>query len=548
MPSKQKRAASIVVPKVAIYCRVSTLAQEEDGTSLDTQEERCRHYAIAQGYQVSEQHVYRETYSGAELWERPRLTLMRQALRQGDVQGVVAYAIDRLSRDPVHLGVIISEADYHGAQVEFVTEPIDKSPEGQLIRFVRGYAAQVEREKIRERALRGKLARVQSGKIHNHGRELYGFRRDHERGVRVLYEPEAAIARMIFAWYLDDRLGIRTIVRRLNDLAIPAPSLGKVTYADPSRTPRWGHGQVRRVLTEPAYKGETIEWRHEGLGIRPEAAWIRLPEGTTPAIVDLADWEGAQERIRSNKGADARNKARPYLLRGMVVCEVCGRPMRASAERDGYGTYRCSSRETPSGPCGGKRVPATMVETEVWEGIVTRMRDPALMVRELRKVLEEGPDRTLLADREAVQRHLATLEKQQARLMRVLRETDDALLPWDLLKRELAQIEQEKQQLHIQADKIEKRLAAQRGAIDRLTSVTTYCQRAARGIEAFDFTEKRTLLETLDVTVIANGRHWHLRGSIPEEEPAGVITTTSGGYGQSTRIAFQLPSPTRGAA
>jgi DNA invertase Pin-like site-specific DNA recombinase len=165
MKGKQNRVAATAAPKVAIYCRVSTVSQEEEGTSLDTQEAHCRQYAIAKGYQIDEQHVYRETYSGAELWERPRLTPLRAALRQGAVQDLIAYAIDRLSRDPVHLGVIISEAEYHGAQVEFVTEPIDKSPEGQLIRFVRGYAAQVEREKIRERALRGKLARVQSGKI-----------------------------------------------------------------------------------------------------------------------------------------------------------------------------------------------------------------------------------------------------------------------------------------------------------------------------------------------------------------------------------------------
>ena len=72
MKGKQNRAASAAAPKVAIYCRVSTVAQEEESTSLDTQEARCRQYAIAKGYQIDEQHVYRETYSGAELWERPQ--------------------------------------------------------------------------------------------------------------------------------------------------------------------------------------------------------------------------------------------------------------------------------------------------------------------------------------------------------------------------------------------------------------------------------------------------------------------------------------------
>ncbi len=536
MKGKQNRAASAAAPKVAIYCRVSTVAQEEESTSLDTQEARCRQYAIAKGYQIDEQHVYRETYSGAELWERPRLTLLRVALRQGAVQGIIAYAIDRLSRDPVHLGVIITEAEYHGAQVEFVTEPIDNSPEGQLIRFVRGYAAQVEREKIRERALRGKLARVQSGKIHNHGRELYGYRRDHARGVRILYEPEAAVVRTIFTWFVEDRLSIKAVIRRLNETGIPAPSTGKVIYADPTRTPRWGHGQLRRVLTEPAYKGETIEWRNqEGVGIRLEAEWIRLPEGTTPAIISAMLWDRAQERRVTNTGADSRNKARPYLLRGRVTCAVCGLPMRASAEHGGYGTYRCSAREKPSGPCGGKRVPAAAVETWVWEQIAAVLRDPSLIAAELQRQREEGPDQTLLADRESVQRHLATLEKQQAKLLRAFREADEAILPWDLIQRELAQIEQEKSRLHATLADIEQRLEAQQATIDQLDSLTAYCQREAQNIENFGFDDKREAIEALDVKVVANGRQWRVTGSIPLEDHAGILYTTSEHYGPRRR-------------
>src|ERR671917_2565382 len=103
---------------------------------------------------------------------------MREAIRAREVDAVVAFAIDRLSRDPVHLGVVLSEAEHAGVPVEFVTEPLDTSPEGQLIRFVRGYAAKVEHMKIRERAMRGKRARVDAGKVPSQGVELYGYRRD----------------------------------------------------------------------------------------------------------------------------------------------------------------------------------------------------------------------------------------------------------------------------------------------------------------------------------------------------------------------------------
>ena len=128
-----------VAKKAAIYCRVSTPSQEEDSTSLENQEKFCREYAAKHGYGIIEGAVYWEVHTGTQLWERSHLTALREAVRQGQVQTVIADATDRLSRDPVHLGVILSEAEYYGACVEFVSEPLDDTPEGQLIRFVRRY-------------------------------------------------------------------------------------------------------------------------------------------------------------------------------------------------------------------------------------------------------------------------------------------------------------------------------------------------------------------------------------------------------------------------
>src|SRR5215213_3896302 len=148
--------------RAAIYTRVSSTGQE-DNYSLPTQETACRDFATKRGWQVTA--VYSDVHTRTELWERQQLTALREAVRRRDVDAVVCYAIDRLSGDPVHLGVVLSEAEHHGVAVEFVTEPVDDSPEGQLIRFVRGYAAKVEHEKIKERSIRGKRAKAQAGKF-----------------------------------------------------------------------------------------------------------------------------------------------------------------------------------------------------------------------------------------------------------------------------------------------------------------------------------------------------------------------------------------------
>src|SRR2546423_1617297 len=101
--------SSTKLVRAAIYCRVSTIGQEMDGTSLQSQEEHCRRYAAEQGYAVDEAHTYRETHTGAELWERTQLTALRGAVKRGEVAVVVAHAIDRLSREQAHLYILADE-------------------------------------------------------------------------------------------------------------------------------------------------------------------------------------------------------------------------------------------------------------------------------------------------------------------------------------------------------------------------------------------------------------------------------------------------------
>jgi len=484
-------------------------------------------YAGAHGYLVDETQVYREVYTGTELWERPHLNELREAIRQHAVAVVIAYAIDRLSRDPVHLGVILSEAEHQGILVEFVTEPLDNTPEGQLIRFVRGYAAKVEAEKIRERSLRGKRARIQAGRLHNHGPELYGYRRDKAAGIRTVYEPEAVIMQQIFQWYVHEHLAFRAIMRRLNDQGIPSPGVNKFRYSDPAHRPRWGRMQLLRILREPTYKGDAIGWRYaQGGRRRPETEWIRLPMGTAPAIIPAGLREAAATRLGVNRGEDTRNETRPYLLRGCIVCAVCHQTMYTEMGR-GRRTYRCSSRDKVGGACGGKLVRADDVETWVWTQVSAILHDPSLVAAELQRRQEEGPDPAALAERDRLHRRLSSFEKQQQRLIHHFREDESA--PWALIQRELAQIEQVKRQVEARLVSIEQRLAEQQMVVTQLEALETYCAQVSRQCERFDFDGKRLAFEALGIQVTANGREWQLHGRIPVDH-AGVVTQMSGHY------------------
>ena len=139
--------------RVGIYGRVSTEDQEREGTSLQTQLEYCLKYCNDKGYDVT--YRFNEAYSGLSL-ERPKLNELRELIRSGQIEVVVVYCLDRLSRDPTHGVMLTQEMEKYHVTMEAVTEDIDNSELGKLINYVRGYASKVEAEKIRERTMRGK--------------------------------------------------------------------------------------------------------------------------------------------------------------------------------------------------------------------------------------------------------------------------------------------------------------------------------------------------------------------------------------------------------
>ena len=157
----------------AIYCRVSTDNQEAEGTSLQTQLEASLKYCLDKGYDA--RYRFSEAYSGLTI-ERPKLNALRELVRAGEVNVIVVYCLDRLSRDPTHGVILTQEMEKHSVKLEAVTEDIDNSELGKLISYIRGFASKLEAEKIRERTTRGKKERAKEGRIPGGGSsKIYGY-------------------------------------------------------------------------------------------------------------------------------------------------------------------------------------------------------------------------------------------------------------------------------------------------------------------------------------------------------------------------------------
>ena len=228
--------------KAGIYIRVST-AKQDHGTSAETQEARCRRNAEMAGYEVDLAMIWREQCTAIDLG-RPKLNEARHAALAGQMAALFVYTPDRLSRDPVHLLMLLDELEKCGVKLHFVEGISDSTPEGQLLMYVQGYAGQRERAQIAERSMRAKEAVARSGRLPNGTNiGLYGYDYDKTVKVRTINEVEAAAVHLMFQWASG---GVNTyqVAKRLNELQI--------------RTKKgclWNPLTVRRILRNCAYTG-----------------------------------------------------------------------------------------------------------------------------------------------------------------------------------------------------------------------------------------------------------------------------------------------------
>jgi site-specific DNA recombinase len=227
-------------PRAAIYVRVSTASQEDDGTSLGTQEEQCRQYASSRGYAVVS--VFRDVFSGGVYRERPALTQLRALVRDRGVDIVIAYAVDRLSRNQAHLYILAEEIDDHGARLEFVTEDFENTSVGKFILSARAFAAEIEREKISERTQRGKHARAEAGQPIDGGILPFGYRWLDDKRSALAPDPETSpwVQRM-FAWVVEGWT-LRRIAGHMNDMGVPTPRKKESLWGHATI---WGYSRIR---------------------------------------------------------------------------------------------------------------------------------------------------------------------------------------------------------------------------------------------------------------------------------------------------------------
>ena len=402
--------------EAAIYCRVSTDDQDKEGTSLKTQLEACLKYSHDKGYEVVRK--FTETYSGLTL-DRAQLTQLRNLVRSNELDVIVIYCLDRLSRNATHGVILRDEFDKHHITLESVTEDIDKSPLGEAITYLRGTFAQIEAEKIRERTMGGKLARLNEGRLpQGTGIGIFGYQWDKTTGKRTIIESEAKTVQKIFDMARQGS-SVNQIALDLNRQKIRSKS-GSL----------WHPLTIRRILRNPTYTGKTYYGMTKRISKtkvmpQPRECWTLLPDITPPIITDDI-FRLTQEAVTKAKLSRRPKPNAAYLLTSFIKCSKCGSPIGGTNVNRKYRYYKCRGA-TPTATrgkiCDAGYIKADELETSVWEKVLDMLSNPLTLLRTLINDTEGQSERiiqSLNKDIDKLRKNLKTYPRKEQSLYGLL--------------------------------------------------------------------------------------------------------------------------------
>lgn len=321
--------------RAALYARVSTSQQEEQGT-ITSQVTALRERIAEDGCHLDPAHEFTDDgVSGSHL-ARPALDRLRDIACEGAFDVLYVLSPDRLARRYAHQYVVLEELSRWGVEVVFLNQPrIGDSPEDRLLVQILGVLAEYERELIRDRLRRGKLYKARQGQVFAVA-PAYGYHYvpvDQPGGGRwEINESEAIFVRRIFHWCAEEQLSIQAICRRLNG---EEEGFERVP---PRKAQRWLSTTVGTILRRHAYTGtayynrtrrdssRTIgQPKERGRGLRTATCrverdreeWIPV---AVPQIIPFPLWEQAQVQLDVNKKFASRNNKQRAVGRMSGTC------------------------------------------------------------------------------------------------------------------------------------------------------------------------------------------------------------------------------------
>ncbi len=286
-----------VMKKAVIYCRVSTKEQVDEGNSLITQEKNCRDYALKNGYEVVQ--IYIEQGESAKTADRTELKKLMSfcALKKNQVNAVIAYKIDRISRNTDDYSQIRILLKSHGVEIKSTSEYFENTPAGRFMENIIANVAQFDNDVRAERSVGGMKQAMSEGRYV--WQAPVGFTNAKVDGKSTIIPNElAGVIKQTFEYIATQRLSV-------NDTRHFVVQLGICTKD--GRPLAKSH--FYRLLKNKVYIGEIHQFG-------------QICKGTFPVLISENVFNAVQTIVRGKKqGKQYSIENEDFPLRRFVVNE-----------------------------------------------------------------------------------------------------------------------------------------------------------------------------------------------------------------------------------
>lgn len=295
--------------RAAIYVRVSTEEQAEDGYSIKAQVERLNAYAASQDWKIVK--TYIDDGQSAKDMNRTNLTNMLNDLKHDIFDCILVYRLDRLTRSVLDLYTMLNLFEKYNVKFKSATEVYDTTTAmGRLFITLVAALAQWERENLGERVRMGMTQKAKEGKW-TVSLPPFGYDKDEKNGdYLVINKKEAKVVKEIFEYYTSGKYGIGKIAKILNLRGLKTKS-----------SHNWNTNTVRYVLTNPIYIG-TMRYNY-----RVNTDQYFEIKHACPAIVTQEIFDEANFILSSRSHKHPRKATSPYIFTSVLKCARCGGSM-----------------------------------------------------------------------------------------------------------------------------------------------------------------------------------------------------------------------------
>lgn len=372
--------------KVAgIYIRVSTEDQVREGFSLGEQEEKLKQLCDYKGYEVYK--VYCDAgISAKDMEHRPKFQEMLKDMKDGKINYIVAYKLDRVTRSVRDLEELISQLEKYNTYLVCDRDDVNTSTaNGRFFVRMLTVLSQLEIEIVSERTKFGLNGAIKSG--HLPGQVALGFKKDSNR--KTIIDPATApIVKRVFDLYLQGKTFLQ---------------ISNIFNEEKVLNKNWKDTHIERIINNRLYMGDYEMYKRlkEWKNVEP-VIYMNVVDPIIPRYI----WEECQAQKIINQRTYTRDRV--YTFFQKLKCPHCGKIMKckgSGGKKRKYVYYHCDDCK--------ENIRESYVEEE-FEKIVGQLLRFDNEYNEL--FLPLFADKEKSVDKSDIEREIINLTKQKERI------------------------------------------------------------------------------------------------------------------------------------